>query len=79
LGYPVDESEPKIRDIVGLLSTIKSVAELEVGINIVFIRSLRKTIKKCYLTSYSISGCVSVIRDNCATKYLENICNDFVN
>ncbi|MEH7110045.1 DUF1871 family protein [Bacillus sp. JJ1764] len=56
MGCPDDEYDPEIRDIVELLSNIKSVDELAVEINKVFIKWFEEdlTIEKCYPVALTI-------------------------
>ncbi|WP_164745663.1 DUF1871 family protein [Neobacillus mesonae] len=56
MGCPDDEYDPEINDIVGLLSNIKSVDELTVGIQKVFIEWFEEdlTTKKCYPVALKI-------------------------
>ncbi|WP_339147161.1 MULTISPECIES: DUF1871 family protein [unclassified Sutcliffiella] len=56
MGCPEDEYDPEIRDIVRLLCDIKSVNELAVGINKVFIKWFEEdlTIEKCYPVALKI-------------------------
>jgi hypothetical protein len=56
MGCPDDEYDPEIRDIIGLLSNIKSVDDLAVGINKVFIKWFEEdlTIEKCYPVALKI-------------------------
>jgi hypothetical protein len=58
---PDDEYDPEIRDIVRLLSDIKSVDELAGGINKVFIKWFEEdlTIEKCYPIALKIWNKIS--------------------
>ncbi|RSL28923.1 DUF1871 family protein [Salibacterium salarium] len=62
MGEPDDEYVPEIRDVVHLLSNIKSVDELAVEIHKVFVKwfgedltdSIEYTIEKCYPVALKI-------------------------
>lgn len=61
MGCPDDEYDPEIKDIVRLLSNIKSIHELAKEINGVFIRwfEVDLTIEKCYPIALKIWNKIS--------------------
>lgn len=61
MGSPEDEYDPEIRDIVRLLSSIKSVDELAERINRVFIKWFEEdlTVEKCYPIALKILNKIS--------------------